>query len=108
MKPTNLGPRARGSYPPAGGAEGGLPTRCGGESRRASSKHLLVGVCSTTRLGGLLVRDIENMPNEYEYSKLFFERWYRPQFTTIIVAGDVTADQVLPLVDKYWAGWKAG
>src|SRR5262245_42630229 len=28
------------------------------------------------------IKDIENMPNEYAYSKLFFERWYRPQFTT--------------------------
>ena len=23
------------------------------------------------------IRDIENMPNEYAYSKMFFERWYR-------------------------------
>ena len=54
------------------------------------------------------IRDIENMPNEYAYSKLFFERWYRPQYTTVIVAGDVTPGQVLPLVEKYWGGWKGG
>ena len=24
------------------------------------------------------IKDIENMPNEYAYSKMFFERWYRP------------------------------
>ena len=54
------------------------------------------------------IRDIENMPNEYAYSKLFFERWYRPQNTTIVIAGDVTPEQVLPLVEKYWGGWKAG
>jgi len=54
------------------------------------------------------INDIENMPNEYEYSKLFFQRWYRPQFTTVIVAGDVTPEQVLPMVEKYWGGWKAG
>jgi zinc protease len=30
------------------------------------------------------------MPNEYAYSKTFFERWYRPEYTTLIVAGDVT------------------
>ena len=52
------------------------------------------------------ISDIENMPNEYAYSKMFFERWYRPQYTTVIVAGDVTPDQVLPLVEKYWGGWK--
>jgi zinc protease len=54
------------------------------------------------------LRDIENMPNEYAYSKVFFQRWYRPQYTTIIVAGDVTPDSVLPLIEKYWGGWKAG
>jgi zinc protease len=52
------------------------------------------------------IRDIENMPNEYEYSKLFFRRWYQPQYTTVIIAGDVTAEEVLPAVEKYWGGWK--
>ena len=52
------------------------------------------------------IKDIENMPNEYAYSKTFFERWYRPQYTTVIVAGDVTPEQVLPMVEKYWGGWK--
>jgi zinc protease len=54
------------------------------------------------------IADIEDMPNEYAYSKLFFERWYRPRFTTIVVAGDVTPEQVMPLVEKYWGGWKEG
>ena len=54
------------------------------------------------------IQDIENMPNEYAYSKVFFERWYRPQYTTIILAGDVNADSVLPLIEKYWGGWKGG
>lgn len=52
------------------------------------------------------LRDIEDMPNQYEYSKVFFDRWYRPQFTTVIVAGDVTPETALPLVEKYWGGWK--
>src|SRR5215467_284169 len=54
------------------------------------------------------IKDIENMPNEYAYSKLFFERWYRPQFTTVTIAGDVTPERVLPLVEKYWGNWKGG
>ena len=54
------------------------------------------------------IKDIENMPNEYEYAKLFFQRWYRPQFTTLIVAGDVTAEQVMPMIEKYWGVWEAG
>ena len=54
------------------------------------------------------IEDIENMPSQYAYSKQFFNRYYRPEYTTIVVAGDVTADQVLPLVRKYWSGWKRG
>ena len=38
--------------------------------------------------------DIEDMPNQYEYSKEFFDRWYRPENTTIIVAGDVKPSDV--------------
>ena len=34
------------------------------------------------------------MPNQYEYSKTFFDRWYRPEHTTVIVAGDVKPGEV--------------
>ena len=48
------------------------------------------------------------MPNQYEYSRRFFDRYYRPEYVTIIVAGDVKADQVRALVEKYWGNWKRG
>lgn len=54
------------------------------------------------------LKDIEDMPNQFEYSKVFFDRWYRPENTTIIVAGDVKAEEVIPMVEKYWAKWKRG
>jgi zinc protease len=54
------------------------------------------------------IKDIEDMPNQYAYSRQFFERWYRPEHTTVIVAGDVTAEKVIPLVEKYWGNWKPG
>ena len=54
------------------------------------------------------IEDIEDMPNQYEYSKTFFQRWYRPENTAIIVAGDVDPARVLPLVEKYWGGWQPG
>ena len=44
------------------------------------------------------LKDIEDMPNQYEYSKMFFERWYRPEYTTLIVAGDVDAEAVF----RWW------
>ena len=54
------------------------------------------------------LKDIEDMPNQFEYSKSFFDRWYRPEHSTVIVAGDVTPEQVFPLVEKYWSSWKRG
>ena len=54
------------------------------------------------------LRDIEDMPNQFAYSKVFFDRWYRPEHTTLIVAGDVTADEVMPLVERHWGSWRRG
>ena len=54
------------------------------------------------------LRDVENMPNMYDYSLEFFKRYYRPEYVTIIVVGDVNHDGVLQLVNRYWAGWKRG
>jgi zinc protease len=54
------------------------------------------------------LRDVENMPNMYDYSLEFFKRYYRPEYVTIIVAGDVNHDGVMQLVNKYWAGWTRG
>ena len=54
------------------------------------------------------IRDIEDMPNQYAYARTFFDRWYRPEYTTVIVTGDVTPEQVIPLVEKYWGSWKKG
>jgi zinc protease len=54
------------------------------------------------------LRDIEEMPNQFEYSRSFFSRWYRPEYTTLIIAGDVEPDAVIPLVQRYWGAWQAG
>jgi zinc protease len=54
------------------------------------------------------LKDIQDMPNQYEYSLKFFDRYYRPEYTTIIVVGDVKAKAVRAMVDKYWGEWKRG
>jgi len=54
------------------------------------------------------LRDIENFPNMYDYSLEFFGRYYRPEYTTIIVAGDVKHENVVQLVNRYWANWQRG
>jgi len=54
------------------------------------------------------LKDIQDMPNQYDYSLQFFDRYYRPEYATILVAGDVTRERLRPLVDKYWGNWKRG
>jgi zinc protease len=52
--------------------------------------------------------DIQDMPNQFDYSLKFFDRYYRPEYATIVVTGDVDPKQVRPLVDNYWGNWKPG
>ena len=54
------------------------------------------------------LKDVQDMPNQYDYSLKFFDRYYRPEYTTIVVAGDVDAKKVRALVDRYWGNWKRG
>ncbi|HEY3119370.1 MAG TPA: pitrilysin family protein [Vicinamibacteria bacterium] len=54
------------------------------------------------------LRDIEDMPNQFPYAQEFFRRWYRPEYATVIVAGDVVPEEVFPLVEKHWADWTPG
>ncbi len=52
--------------------------------------------------------DIVDMPNQYDYSLEFFRRFYRPEYSTIIVVGDVTPENVDALAEKYFSAWKHG
>ncbi|MFT5138504.1 MAG: zinc protease [Lysobacterales bacterium] len=53
-------------------------------------------------------KDIVDMPNQFEYSKKFFDRYYRPEYNTILVVGDVTPEQVNVLSEKYFGHWESG
>ena len=54
------------------------------------------------------IEDVENMPEMFDYGVLFFDRYYRPEYTTICVVGDVSETLTLPMVKKYWGGWQPG
>ena len=54
------------------------------------------------------IEDIESMPDQLEYSKEFFNRWYRPENTAIIIVGDVDVQATYDLVEKYWGNWSTG
>jgi len=54
------------------------------------------------------IKDIEDMKNQYDYSLEFYKRYYRPEYVTIVLVGDLTREQTLPLVQKYFGDWKRG
>ncbi len=57
-----------------------------------------------TTLGYL--RDILDMPNQFEYSQLYKKRFYAPDNIILLVAGDFDHDQLMEYVRKYYSGWE--
>jgi zinc protease len=52
------------------------------------------------------LKDIENMPSGYEYSREFFRRYYTPDDATLFIAGDFDKAQTLAAIEKAYGGWK--
>ena len=59
-----------------------------------------------TTLGYL--EDIKDFPNQYDYSLEFYRRYYRPEYTTIVIVGDVKPEDAHSLVQKHFGPWKRG
>ena len=66
--------------------------------RKHTYKHTTIG----------FLADVKDMPNQFAYSKTFFDRWYRPENCAIVVAGDVRHERVVELVTKAYGDWKEG
>ncbi len=54
------------------------------------------------------LRDIEDMPNQFAYSRRFFDLYYRPDNVILLVVGDVTPEAVMPLIEQHYGAWSAG
>jgi zinc protease len=61
---------------------------------------------SHTTMG--FIKDIEDMPNQYQYSLDFYKRYYRPEYATIVVVGDVTRQRALALTRQHFGSWERG
>lgn len=59
-----------------------------------------------TTLG--FIADVKAMPNYYEYSLRFHDRYYRPENCVLMVVGDIHPEQVFELARKYYDDWKPG
>jgi zinc protease len=61
---------------------------------------------SHTTMG--FIQDIRAMPDQYEYSLEFYKRYYRPEYTSILLAGDITRERALELTKKFFGAWERG
>jgi zinc protease len=52
--------------------------------------------------------DVVDMPNQYDFSLQFFKNFYRPEYATILVVGDVNSEAVNKLAEKYFGMWQTG
>ncbi|MBI5022331.1 MAG: insulinase family protein [Ignavibacteriales bacterium] len=52
--------------------------------------------------------DIKAMPEQYEYSLSFLNRFYRPENVVILITGDVDSDGTINLIKKYYGSWQKG
>ena len=55
-----------------------------------------------------LLEDIEAMPDHYDYSVEFYDRYYRPNNTLIIVVGDFDQTELERLARQYYRDWEPG
>ena len=65
---------------------------------RHTYKHLTIG----------LEADVRAMPEGYEYSRKFFQHYYRPENCVLLLVGDFDENRAEQLVRKYYASWKPG
>ncbi len=54
------------------------------------------------------LKDIEAMPQQFAYSRQFFDRYYRPDNITLIVVGDVDTASTWKLLEDHYGGWASG
>jgi zinc protease len=52
--------------------------------------------------------DIQAMPTAHAYAMAFFDRYYRPENATVIIAGDVDPKATHAAVAKRFASWETG
>lgn len=52
--------------------------------------------------------DIKRMPEQYQYSKTFFQRFYRPDNNILLVVGDFDPAATLEAIRKNYGDWKPG
>jgi zinc protease len=54
------------------------------------------------------LRDVQDMPNQFAYSRQFFDRFYRPENCALLVVGDVDPKKLAGMARRHYGAWKRG
>ena len=52
--------------------------------------------------------DVEAMPSQIAYGEKFFKQFYKPEYVSVVIVGDVDPNATMVMVEKYWGNWKKG
>ena len=52
--------------------------------------------------------DIEAMPDQMAYGKEFFAKFYKPEYVSLVIVGDVDPQETMAMVKKHWGNWEKG
>lgn len=52
--------------------------------------------------------DVRAMPEGYDYSKSFYQRFYRPENVVLVIAGDFDRQEAARLINEHYGDWEPG
>ena len=52
--------------------------------------------------------DVEAMPSQIAYGEKFFNQFYKPEYVSLVIVGDVDPQATMAMVEKHWGTWKKG
>ena len=48
------------------------------------------------------------MPDQSAYGKEFFKKFYKPEYVSLVIVGDVDPQATMKMVKKHWGNWQKG
>ena len=52
--------------------------------------------------------DVEAMPEQVAYGEKFFKQFYKPEYVSLVIVGDVEPEKTMAMVEKHWGSWQKG
>jgi zinc protease len=52
--------------------------------------------------------DVEAMPDQIAYGQKFFKQFYKPEYVSLVIVGDVDPAATMAMVEKHWGTWEKG